>query len=613
MKKLYTLLCLSLIGMASFVASAAKITLNIDDPSRITLSVNDEPYTGQLVPGDNEFDSFYISIEATEGNILEEVIWEGGYYDIPVEGNKASFSTFTSGAKYYIKTNTAEAYFSASVNVNVDDASAVRVTFDESKREVALNNGDNTIKYNPEKEKTLKIYSSVSAQVPLYKVTVGDATEGIDQKGNVYFITMPCEETINITSHFPDKECTVTFVFDEVSKDYVTKVTKDTSDGESVDISTGKAVVNAGTILYIHANTEDYLLDTYTVDGIEEDFSSPQRLIVRDADITVAFKVIKYKQFNVTVNVNNPSALEARYGSTLYPGDIIELNEGDNTVVMNENRNSLLFAPADNVKYKIASATKNGEPVEPNYSGKVQIPDLAENDKIVITMAEIMRDTHAVIYLNNAGANMWDLEDASGNTIELATGYNHIYICSDDNPFSLSGGYGTPYVYANDEAISATGSLFSKSYKFNLSEGSVAKIFVGVYSEPSYYTLTFSEEGFDAVDVIADEIRPVASRLGFETLEGTKIEITPRAGKNVSVAVDGEPVEAADGKYTFSVSAAHNIDITSGGSSGIDNIDCETPARNVIYNLQGVRIDASDIDALPAGLYIVNGVKTLVK
>lgn len=614
MRKFYTFLCLSMIGLASFVASAAKITLNIDDPSRIALSVNYEPYAGELVAGDNEIESYYIGIEATEGNILEEVIWEDGYYPITVEGNKASFGTYSDGAKYYVKTTTADAYYTASVNVNVDVASAVKISFDESKREVVLTDGDNTVKYNPDKEKTLKIYSSVSAQVPLYMVTVGEGTEGVDQKGNVYFIAMPCEETVNITSRFPDKECTVTFDFDEVSKDYVTKVTKDTSDGESVDISTGKAVVNAGTILYIHANTEDYLLDTYTVDGIEETFSSPQRLIVRDADITVAFKVIKYKQFDITVSVNNPAAVIARYGSNLYPGDIIELSEGDNTVAMNENRNSLLFAPSDNVKYKIESATVNGEPVEPNYSGKVQISDLAENDKVVITMAEIVRDIHAVIYLDNADANMWTLKDASGNTIELATGYNHIYLCTDDNPFTL-GGYSsrTPYVYANDEQITATGSLFSKSFKFSLSEGSVAKIFVSASAEPEYYELTFSEGGLDAVDVLADEIRPVTSRVGFETLADTKIEITPKENKNVKLSLDGTPLEAADGKYTFTVSKAHNIDITLEGSSGIDNIECEEAAPAVIYNLQGIRMDVSDVDALPAGLYIVNGVKTLVK
>lgn len=614
MKKFYIFLCLSMIGLVSFVASAAKITLNIDDPSRIALSVDYEPYAGELVAGDNEIESFYISIEATEGNILEEVIWEGGSYSITVEGNKASFGTYSEGAKYYVKTSTADAYYTASVNVSVDVASAVTVAFDESKREVALTDGDNTIKYNPEKEKTLKIYSSVSAQVPLYMVTVGDGTEGIDQKGNVYYIAMPCDETVNITSRFPDKECTVTFDFDEVSKDYVTKVTKDSTSGEELDISGGSVVVNAGTVLYIHANTDDYLLDKYLVDGIESDFSSPQRLIVRDADINISIRAVKYQEFNISLNVNIPAAITARYGSNLYPGDVIELTAGENIVTMNENRNSLLITPLDKVNYKIESATVNGNAVTPNYSGNYQFADLVANDKIEITVSEIVRDINAVIYLDNADANMWTLKDASGNEIELVTGYNHIKICAEDNPFSLAGySSRTPYVYANDEQITATGSLFSKSFKFSLSEGSVAKIFVSASAEPEYYELTFSEGGFDAVDVLADEIRPVTSRVGFETLADTKIELTPKENKSVKVSLDGTPLEAADGKYTFTVSKAHNIDITLEGSSGIDNIDCEEAAPVVIYNLQGIRMDVSDVNALPAGLYIVNGVKTLVK
>ena len=52
-----------------------------------------------------------------------------------------------------------------------------------------------------------------------------------------------------------------------------------------------------------------------------------------------------------------------------------------------------------------------------------------------------------------------------------------------------------------------------------------------------------------------------------------------------------------------------------GVTSGIDKIETNNPidTSKGIYNLQGIRMQASKLEDLPAGLYIVNGKKIVVK
>lgn len=620
MKKFYTLLCLALTGLLAFSASAAQITINfnVDDPARVAIEIEYEAVQG-LVAGDNPltFDAYStVKISAVNGATLESVTEENGLYTPYISGNSTTMypGANLDGARFLIVTKGSEDVRTASLKLDVDKASAIKAVFDETSYEPELSDGANTVKYDPVKEKTLKIYSSVSAQMPLYSVTLEGATTGsLSQRGNVWFLALPTDGTLSVKSQFPDKDCTVSFAFSEGAEGFVKKVTKDSADGETVEIKDGKAVVKAGSVLFIHGDTDNFLLSEYTVDGDQLDFSSPQRLLVKDADIALSFTARAYAAFTATVTVENPEAILARYGSNMTPGATIELIPGDNTVNLNENRNSLLFVPADAHDFRILSATLNGDPVEPNYSGHIQMSDLRAGDKIVLTTETIVRDINAVVYLDNADENMWTLKDAFGKEIQLSTGYNHLKICAEDNPLSLCEGYGMPYVYANDEPVASSGSFFSKAYKFSLAEGGVAKIYVDTDDEPAFHALSFKGEAFADVDVLLDEITPLTQALGYEVLVGTKVEIAPKDGKKITAKLDDTDLEPADGKYSFIVSGPHTITLQPDGSTGIDSIDATVPAERVIYNLQGIRVKASDASALPAGLYIVDGVKTLVK
>lgn len=616
MKKFYSIISLMLVAALSFTASAANIILNIDRPERINLEVNYEPWSGELVAGDNPIaNSNIIKISAKEGYILESVDWNPGYYDLPIENNSVLIPTYTNNATYYVRTKDANEARSGVVVLDVDRASAVHVSVDETSRDIVLADGVNNVEYDPEMEKTLKIYSSVTTQMPLYSVTVeGGSASNLRVSGNVYFLTLPCSGTVKIQSQYPDTEQNVKFVYSSGAEGFIKKVTLETTNGPELDFSSGSLTVNAGTVLYIHGNEDDYSLLSYEVNDDMYTFMSPMRLIVLDEDLTVKISAVKYPEFKITINVNEPSYLLARYGSTMYPGDAFSLEPGLNTVTLNSNKNSLLFDASDRSKYRIASASLNKALIgddEYAYDGKLQIPDLKEGDRIDLVMEAITREYNAVVYIDNAEATTRKFTSALGLEYALATGYNHIQFCANDVPFKLSAAEGTAYVYVNDESALVAG---DGSFHFSLAENAVAKIYVDSKGEPQFYMPSFSQDGFDKVVVTADEIRTVTQRAGYEYLQGTKLEIAPKSGITLKVKLDGSDLTAdADGKYSFSVSANHNIELEAEGEVGIANIDASKPAANVIYNLQGMRVEAESIESLPAGLYIINGNKTLVK
>lgn len=615
MKKFYSLTFLLIVSVLCFTAKAITITFNVDNPDYVTLEIS---YVEQaLKAGDNtfEFTNNWQSISVTGKN-------QGKVTVTDPDGNKLSSPFYPKqeydGKTITITTQAPEEYRTASVKLTVDKASAVTVAVGKTKSEVSykpeLTNGENTIYYEPEVDKNIRIYSSVSAQVPLYSVTVANGTSEPVQSGNVYDIALPCDGDIVVKSQFPDIDLNVSFEYGEGMDGFVSKVTRDAANGEEVNTGDGTFSVKAGTILYIHGDTEKYLLTSYKVDDFEVKFSTPQRLIVTDKDVKVSFEGRKYETFDVTVSINDPEAVNAYYGSNMTRGDKIDLIAGNNTVTMTENNPSLLFEPADNSQYKIESATYNGTALEPNYAGKIQVSDLKANDKVEIVTAAIVRDLNAVIYLDNETNYNLTLTNSFGTEIPLKEGYNHIKFCAEDNNFKFTPpafNYDTRYIYANDDEVEKSGWGTSAGYSFSIAEGSVVKVFVGSEAAPEWCELTFAENGFADVDVIADEIRPVTDRAGFETLAGTKIEITPKEGKGINgVTVDGDPVTAdSEGKYVFTVTGKHNIAFSS--SSSIDEINAASTDR-VIYNLQGMRI-TTDADNLPAGIYIINGKKVMVK
>ena len=94
----------------------------------------------------------------------------------------------------------------------------------------------------------------------------------------------------------------------------------------------------------------------------------------------------------------------------------------------------------------------------------------------------------------------------------------------------------------------------------------------------------------------------------------TVFTISPvsRADKEIVVKVNDEEIKPVDGVFTFETKADTRVSVTA--MSGIGDVITDTTGNADVYNLQGIRVaSAADMSSLPAGIYIVNGKKTVIK
>ena len=100
---------------------------------------------------------------------------------------------------------------------------------------------------------------------------------------------------------------------------------------------------------------------------------------------------------------------------------------------------------------------------------------------------------------------------------------------------------------------------------------------------------------------------------GFSALQGTQVDIT---AEDISVTVNGTAVTPVDGTFTFTVSDDTEVSIAK--PTAISDIHAgETTAVRDVYNMQGVKVadnaDNAAISNLPAGIYIINGKKIVIR
>lgn len=153
-------------------------------------------------------------------------------------------------------------------------------------------------------------------------------------------------------------------------------------------------------------------------------------------------------------------------------------------------------------------------------------------------------------------------------------------------------------------------------YTFSpLNDGDVVKVFLSNEPEECHVSFTV-DEGLDAT-VVRDIISNVGNwREGFTTFAGTQVNIAPVQGVGLAVKVNGVevPEDNDAGSHQFVVVEPRTeVAISKAGTDGIATVGAEN-ADAPVYNLQGVKVGSSkDLNRLPAGIYIVNGRKLIVK
>ena len=613
MVKLYKSIMVLMLSIITLAANAVNFTINVDDPERVKVSVAYEEKS--IVAGDYVFDVAEYSqvvIEAKAGTLIQSIVRTsdgGSEYITNMTSCNLYVSSYNEGETWTVTSGMEADVRTGVCRVTVDDASKVRIQRNGTYSAVTLNDGLNEVRYIPGTETQLMIASS-NYGTSLYKVTHNGNT--LEAQYNTWYVNLTGDDEVEILANFPDINVPVHFVYaDDESKGFITGVTVDATQVDNYNDEDFS--VKAGTSITISGNTTDYALDELTINGAPVTYFYGSYTTNITEETTISVKAHKYGTISATLNIDDPANMNVYRGYS-YNGELISgLVSGQNTIEVSETNTTISIVPQSGCY--ITSVTDNeGQSYYADYNGSYTVT-LKDGMTVNIVSGAISRDSKAIVYIDNrsAAAQYFSFTRNDHSEVDLKSGYNTVEFYSGDNPMGLSW-YGAPYanVFLNGETV-APMYEGSTSYQISVENGDVLKIYLA--SNPKTYGVTFSmDDKINAgeISVKRDIMTTVADWAGgFSVLQGTQIDI---AAENVSVTVNNETVVPVDGIFTFVVSDNTNVSIAIPTAIN-DTKAADNNGRHYVYNMQGMKIldNADAINSLPAGVYIINGKKVVVR
>ena len=624
MKKFYSIFVMAIMAIVAFNAKAdITVTLKVDDATRLTanyqyygadytakeVSLDLTQFTGEGATFTVPASYCYVNIYATDGNTITSAMNE-------TTGSSASIGSSTyfyiyADAVLSVTSADLEATRTASCTVNVDDASKVNMSY-YSGTKIELVNGANTIKFNPNNETPFQI-SHASYGESLYQVALNNVVQ-TDSYGR-YVVSVADGDVLDIKSDFPDEPTTITFSYGDNEAEVLGCLSVKV-DGEAVEDFDGKTLTaKLGQKITIVGDVNLYNFNySIYVDGASVYFSGNYEFTATKTEYAISIDATKYTTFNVYATTATPEYISV-YAET--SNDVITLSTDTTAIALTSNNNYINIMPATDCF--ITSILVNGVEYGSNYdTSSVSVRGLAENDTIVITADKLVRDKEAYIWVDDLTAAMYGYsvqrysDRASVNLIsgEAVT----VNFADTDNPYYISF-YQPTYcsIFVNGVYL-VPQYEGSTSYYVTLVDGDAIKVYLA--SQPEKYAVTITQNVEDAISAVATDGQAYSNYAsGFTALDGTVVSIT-LADTKASVTVDGATVEAdADGKYNVVITKETNIVVDK--TNAIEEVVEVETLNNNVYNLQGILVvknaTESQINALPAGLYIINGKKVAVK
>ncbi len=625
--------CLALIMIAFGFSNvnAVTFTLTVDDASHV--SVYTEQWSSELQ--DMVPDHFF----EAENNVFK--ITADQYASVKVKGiypyNVSSF-TFDDGSPvetYASKPNiwslsVQSSFNNKNINVRtvnedigrtknmtlkVDDASAVVVylgngaTLGEFKEKFMpeLNNGENSLKYNPDSENRMYI-APKEWGATLYSVTVNGEPVSSSSAYEQYFIELSDNCTVEILTKAPDRDVVVSFNYSEGSKGCIGKITVDGIETEYAD----KITVKDGSVIKLF-ESDAFQITNWCINwGSILDWTGSSNEVSVVGDTELYFVAVPRNEINFTVKIDNPEGL------SLYNlSKVIDLSAGENNLKLYEGNSSVHWITAPG--YILESLYLTRENSQPELFTRQSL-DIENGMVLDFSVREINRNNTAIIWCE--GVERGDFECSVKNHFlevisPLKDGYNVINFDEAENPLYIDSSYhdaeAEPAVniFYLDGVAQQTVYPGFPSWEMNFSDKSVGKLFLT--HRPSEYKITFDVDMPQEVQVTRDVIVPVVDFSNpIKCLDGTEFKIETKA--EIEVTVDDmiwDPEE--DGSYLIDASDNYTIKIVTKVPVGVVTVGNEN-TKGIVYNISGVslgRID--DLNTLPAGLYIVDGKKVLVK
>lgn len=611
--------------LCPFTASAdVSFKIIVDNADAVKCSIGYDETGGRVLSaGENDMTSpsawSQVLLESISPFCITEVTDKDNY---PLNVNDGN-STFypQEGGIYTVTTVNLEEQRDAECTVIVDDPTLVAVSLSGTGATVNLDAGSNAVKFISETENHLRI-NGTNWQRPIYQVHLGDELQTPLQYEDFDYdipITNGC--TVTITARIPEVDVTMTFEYtDEVSKDAIASVT---IDGEPVADFNGTSVTMKTGHAFGFTTNPDYKVDKILIDG--EDpyyFNGSYSNDCVTAAQTFTLTAHPYGMINYTVDVDDPENIIFREGNA-YSGTELTLTAGENKLQISEKNTAVSWAAADGA-YLTSQLYNDVE----RTSAYVNIK---EGDKIVLRSAKINFDKTAVVWiddLTNVGEDSGTFTLTTGSTGDrkgLTAGYNEIPFYDAMVPFSISAncyaeGVTLVHKYYLDGTALEPEFPFESSPNYirlkniAVADNSVLKVFLT--EQPVTCNVTFDAPESLEATVTYDRLKTLGSlSAGLTCFKGTEIAI--EGPEDLSVKVGETELEKNDdNKFVFTVADPATTVTLADKSSGVESVvvSTETDADAAVYNLMGVRVGTrAQLNTLPAGIYVLNGQKIIVR
>ncbi len=630
MKKIYSFFAVALIALFSFSANATiSITVNLDNADAVTVTTSGANYGDPEVEvpvqtGDNVFtsedDTAYIryNIIPKDGYAITSIVDENGTALSGFYGGTAYVYLYSyySGKHWYVSTMNLEEARTASFTMTVDDPTLVTATLSGTKSRLDVQEGTATYKFAPDVENVLTLFSQGDKNI--YSLTKNNEPITVDS----YSVQIPLEDDCNIVvqTQWPDIPCSVSLQYDHEATPNL--ITGAAVNSENVDLVDDSFSCQLGDEAAIYMSS-DYNVTEIKLNGQPQDLSyfwGNFYFTVTEEVNTLEITAAPYGTITAIVNVTCKDAFSV-YKQYQSPENLVEIVEGENRIELSQKNNSMSYSV--NPGYELVSATKTEGDLDPiDISNSPYIYDITDGMVInLVGQAEVL-DSHAVIWVDDMSAANYYFSFENAKRFNYATsmenGYTEFdFSESSYNPFGLgwAGDNIQKFVFLNGEAKSPNydGGSF---WNLTLADGDVVKAFVA--AEPVNCTVSIDAEEGVATEVTVDRISPVTDwSEGISCFNGTEVAIAASLedpDKTVVVTLNDESLVAGeDGKYVFVVeNVTNSVSITT-TTSGVKSMISDKTVSPV-FNLQGIRVaNSDDLNNLPAGVYVVDGKKVVVK
>ncbi len=611
MKKFYSFLFLAVAGLLTFAASAqVNFTIKVDDPSKVVVEQGYDKTVVDLSEGEaavtaNLYDPIYIT--AVDGYMLKKV--NIGYdWDTNVKSTEVWVYGSFEGQVLDITTVAEADVYSGTLTVNADNPSVVNFLFAGTYRSVMLSEGENTVRFDPESESGIYVSHTDYGKV-LRSVKVNGEDVAMNSYKE-YEANIADGDVIDIVANFPDEEYAVLFTYPETCPGLIKRATVDYVE-QTLPINGFMA--QAGAIVRAYFDTEKYNVTGVTVNGVAQSNSKAYVEFIATEPTIVNVEAKPYEKYTFTVEVDNPE-LMAFYRGSQYNYDVVELEAGVNTVEFTENVTYATVVKASDCYYE--TFTFNGVE-QKDYGYGVTLNNLKQDDEIVISVKPIVRNKKFYYYVDDLAACTWyhQVQRADRSYVYVNDGWNEVPFYDGDNDFTIGwAGPGSSFnLYRNGvkvEPAYAGGSYATVTVE----DGDVLKAYTT--EVPETYTINFEYvgEGQENVKVYTDYVTEVADWInGVTAFAGTPITITG------ALEVDEYGIRFtpdAEGNFNFILDRDYNLVLDATTGAILVGADAKANNGNV-YNAQGMLIienaTAEQIKALAPGLYIINGVKRVVR